>query len=72
MSRYFMAGNVWLAFAVFASVGRTVEQSEFVKYSFFGTGRWFSPSEYSMFLGTLLAAAMACFALHWRSVCRRS
>lgn len=67
MSRYFLAGNLWLIFAALAFVGRTFERSEPTRYSFFGVGRWFDPGEYSMFVGALLAAALACFVLHWRS-----
>ena len=70
MSRYFLAGNLWLVFALFAFVGRTFERSDPTMYSFFGVGRSFYANEYSMFVGALLAAALACFVLHWRSTAK--
>lgn len=66
-SQYFLAGNLWLIFAALAIVGRKFERSGPEMYSFFGFGRWFSPTEYATFVGALFVAAAVCFVLQWRS-----
>jgi hypothetical protein len=65
MSHYFIAGNIWLVFAVLAVVGRKVERHQPDTISFFGLGRWFSPREYNLFVGVLLGIAAVCFILSW-------
>lgn len=69
MSQYFLAGNVWLAFAVLAYLGQKQERSHPTMYSFFGAGQWLSPEHYYGLLAGLIAAGIWCLVLHGRS-CR--
>jgi hypothetical protein len=70
MSPYFLAGNLWLIFAVLAIVGRKFERAQPDMYSFFGFGRWFEPGEYNLLVGMLFGVAIVCFVLHWRTLRR--
>jgi hypothetical protein len=66
MTRYFVAGNFWLTFALVLFLGQRSERSGPRYYSFFG-GAWLSPTSY--FLVTLFCAALAAtfFVLTWRT-----
>lgn len=67
MSQYFLAGNLWLIFAVIAFVGRKTVRVMPVYEQFFGVGRDFTPNEYTTLIAGLVSAAMVCFVLQWRS-----
>lgn len=67
MSHYFLCGNLWAAFAVLAIVGRNRVRTHPTMYSFFSIGQLFEPSQYFFFVAFLIAAALGCFVLHYRS-----
>ena len=67
MTRYFIAANLWLMFAVIVFLGRAPERHEPVRYSFFHAGYWFSPEAYALIIAVLLAASAAFFALTWKT-----
>ena len=68
-SQYFLAGNLWLAFAVIVWIGKRVSGSGSGDVSIFNITRYFERYEYNTLLGALVAAGVACLVLHWRS-CR--
>jgi hypothetical protein len=72
MLRYFVAGNVWLCFALLAFVGRTPERfvrsrpgysDGYTVYSVLGLGTEFGIWEYRGLVGGLLCMAVVCFIL---------
>lgn len=67
MKRYFVAGNIWLAIAFVAWIGRTYERSDPLMYSFMGVGHTFYPSGYAVVLAVPLAIAAVNFVLYWRT-----
>lgn len=60
---YFVAGNAWLMFAMFAWLGRHTARRSPTYYTFFDNGAWLSPGEYGLCVGIMLFAAIALFAL---------
>ena len=67
MTRYFVAANVWLIFAVVAVFGRTFERSNPTMNSFFHAGEWFSPGSYSLVVFALFAVSAFFFILTWKT-----
>ncbi len=67
MTRYFIAANVWLIFALVAILGRTVERSSPDMYSFFHGGQWFYPGSYTRIVVSLLAVSALFFVLTWKT-----
>lgn len=63
MTRYFIAGNAWLFAAVMLYIGKCSERAAPDRYSVFGTGRWFSPSEYTALNLCVLAIAIGFFVI---------
>ena len=64
MTRYFIAGNYWLTFALLLFLGRKIERSNPTRYSFFGGG-WLDPTTYLLLILLPLGMAAMCFGLMW-------
>ena len=67
MTRFFVAGNVWLVLALLMVLGSRVERDQPTMVAFFGLGAWFYPETYSRLEGLCVAVAVACFALAWKT-----
>lgn len=67
MTRYFVAGNVWLLVALVLFVGRTYERSSPSRYSVFNGGQWFSPEAYWLLIIAAAGVAIFFFVLMWRT-----
>ncbi len=67
MTRFFVAGNVWLVLALLMVLGSHVERHQPTMVAFFGLGAWFYPETYNGLVGLCVAAAVVCFALAWRT-----
>ena len=65
MTRYFVAGNVWLVIALIVCLGRTYERSAPVRYSFFHSGQWLSPQAYTLLVLLPLAVGVFFLVLSW-------
>jgi hypothetical protein len=63
MTRYFIAGNIWLAIALLLFVGKRFERNEPVQFSFFGAGRWFSEGEYAALVYGTFTVSVVFFVL---------
>lgn len=46
MTRYFIAGNVWLLVALVLLLGKNVMRGSPTRYAFFGIGGWYAPGTY--------------------------
>ena len=55
MTRYFVAGNLWLAISLVLILGRKFERSEPTMYSFFGVGQWLYPGSYNLLILVCIA-----------------
>ncbi|MEO7299674.1 MAG: hypothetical protein ABI042_13990 [Verrucomicrobiota bacterium] len=67
MTRYLIAANLWLIFAVVTFLGRTYERNEPARYSFFHAGRWFSAESYTLLVLALVAVSAFFFVLTWKT-----
>jgi len=67
MTRYFIAANVWLVFAVVAILSRTFERDSPTMYSFFHSGQWFYPGSYTLIVLAMLAVSAFFFVLSWKT-----
>lgn len=67
MTRYFVAANLWLIFAVGAVLGRTFERSDPTMYSFFHGGEWFYSGNYTLIVFALFAVSAFFFILTWKT-----
>jgi len=65
-SQYFLAGNLWLIFGLFAIVSCKRERTEPEMYSLFGTGRFLWPGECLTYVGVIFIAAVVCLVLYVR------
>jgi hypothetical protein len=74
MARYFIFGNVWLAFALLLIVGGRTESTglivngtPIINVAFFGQGASLSYDTYTFLTLLCVAASVACFVLTWRT-----
>lgn len=67
MTRYFVAGNVWLVLALLMFVGRTYERSSPTRYSIFHGGQWFSAEAYTALIALLIAISTFFFIVTWKT-----
>ena len=65
-------GNFWLAAALVLLVGERVAHTEPTMYSFFGSGSWFYPETYNIFVGLCLLMAAVYFVLSYTVWRRRA
>ena len=64
-----IVGNVWLMAALALVLGRHLERTEPMMYSFMQCGDWYSPETYNLWIGLCVAVAVAHFILSffaWR------
>jgi hypothetical protein len=64
MLRYFVAGNGWLLMAFLLYVGKTADQPEPTRLSFFGVGQSFQPHEYWAIIAVPTAASLLYFVMY--------
>jgi hypothetical protein len=67
MTRYFIAANLWLLFAVVAILGRTFERESPTMVSFFHLGQWFHPGAYTLIVLAMLVVSALFFLLSWKT-----
>jgi hypothetical protein len=63
MTRYFVAANFWLVFAVVTILGRTFERSSPTMVSFFHIGQWFYPGTYTLIVTAMFVVSAVFFIL---------
>lgn len=67
MTRFFVMGNVWLMLALLMVLGNHTERDQPTMVAFFGLGAWLYPGTYNLLVALCVAAAVACFALAWKT-----
>jgi hypothetical protein len=66
MLRYFIAGNLWLLFAIVMFLGRKAWRTGPVRYTFFGAGS-LSPLQYNLLILCCIGLAAAFFIITWKT-----